>query len=72
VKLVSEYLERAVHFTRLAAEESDPKLKESLEAQALAYRKLADKRAAQLNLPPINLPAVIAPKDSDGSPSSAE
>lgn len=66
VKLVSEYLERAVRFTRMAAEASDPKLKESLENQALAYRKLADKRAAQLKLPPVNLPAVL-PK-GDGPP----
>jgi hypothetical protein len=65
VKLVTEYLERAVHFARLAANENDPKLKQSFEDQALAYRKLAEKRSAQLNLPPVNLPAVL-PK-SDGA-----
>jgi hypothetical protein len=66
VKLVAEYLEHVVHFARMAADASDPKLKESLEAQALAYRKLAEKRAAQLKLPPVNLPAV-RPK-GDGPP----
>ena len=67
VKLVSEYLERAVHFSRLAADENDPKLRQLFEDQALAYRKLAEKRAAELNLP-----AVVSPKDertSDGPPS---
>ena len=67
VKLVSEYLEQVVHFARMAAEATDPKLKESLRQQAAAYRKLAEKRAADLNLPPINLPAVIPP-DKDGPP----
>jgi hypothetical protein len=66
VKLIAEYLERAVHFTRLAAEERDPKLKASLEQQALAYRKLAEKRAAEMKLPAINFPAVLPPK-GDGT-----
>ena len=56
VKLIADYLEQAVRFYRMAAEESDPKLKESLQMQGDAYRKLADKRAAQL--PPVNLPAL--------------
>jgi hypothetical protein len=46
VKLVAEYLDRAHEFERLAADESNPKLKEDLEKQAAAYRKLAEKRAA--------------------------
>ena len=62
MKLVAEYLEQAVRFNRMAAEATDPKLKESLEKQAAAYRKLAEKRAAELNLPPVNLP-VLAPQD---------
>jgi hypothetical protein len=67
VKLVAEYLEQVIHFERMAAEATDPKLKESLKQQANAYRKLAEKRASELKLPPINLPAVIPPKD-DPSP----
>jgi hypothetical protein len=63
MKLVSEYLENAANFARMAAEATDAQLKASLEQQAIAYRKLAEKRAAQLNLPPVNLPAVVqAPK----------
>jgi hypothetical protein len=52
MKLVAEYLERAVHFARLAAEADDPDLKERLLEQAAAYRKLAEKRAAVLGEPP--------------------
>jgi hypothetical protein len=65
--MVAEYLERALQFERMAAQEADPKLKASLEAQAVAYRKLAEKRAAERKLPPINLPAVLKPKN-DGPP----
>jgi hypothetical protein len=43
----------------VAAEATDPKLKESLTNQALAFRKLADKREAQLKLPPVNLPVPV-------------
>ena len=50
------YLEQALEFYRMAEEATDPKLKESLQKQGDAYRKLADKRATQL--PPVNLPAV--------------
>ena len=57
MKLIAEYLEQAVKFYRMAAEATDPKLKESLREQGDAYRKLADKRAAEL--PPVNLPDVI-------------
>ena len=60
MKLIAEYLEQAVKFYGMAAEATDPKLNESLHKQGDAYRKLADKRAAQL--PPINLPAVIPDK----------
>jgi hypothetical protein len=62
VKLVAEYLQEAVKFSRMAAEATHPKLKESLEKQSAAYRKLADKRAAELNLPPVNLRAIVPGK----------
>jgi hypothetical protein len=52
MKLVAEYLERSVHFARLAADADDPNLKERLLEQAAAYRKLAEKRAALLGKPP--------------------
>ena len=65
MKLIAEYLEQAVKFYRMAAEATDPKLKESLQKQGDAYRKLADKRAAQL--PPVNLPAVVPDKSGPSS-----
>jgi hypothetical protein len=37
VKMIAEYLENAMKFERLAAEESNPKLKSDFEEQALAY-----------------------------------
>ena len=61
MKTVADYLEQAVQFERMAAEATDLALHESLRKQAAAYRNLADKRAAALNLPPINLPAVRTP-----------
>jgi hypothetical protein len=65
LQLIAEYLEHAFQFERMAAEATDPKLKESLKGQAAAYHKLAEKRAAQIKLPPVNLPAVQAPKKDD-------
>ena len=63
MQLIGEYLKHALQFERMAEEATDPKLKQSLEGQALAYRKLAQKRAAQIKLPPVNLPAVLPKKD---------
>ncbi|MCP3442253.1 hypothetical protein [Bradyrhizobium sp. CCGUVB14] len=34
MKLLGEYLEHALQFRRMAAEESDPKLKAAMESQA--------------------------------------
>jgi hypothetical protein len=45
MKMVAEYLEKALDFEQLAAAESDPVLKADLERQAAAYRKLAAERA---------------------------
>ena len=50
-KLVTEYLEQAVHFEQMAEQESDEELKARLLDQAKAYFKLAEKRARQLGLP---------------------
>jgi hypothetical protein len=57
MKLVTEYLEQAVHFERMAAEATDPKLKESLTKQAEAYHKLAAKRATQIGMAPPERPS---------------
>ena len=53
MKMLAEYLEKAIAFERMAADEKDAKLK-ALEKQAAAYRKLAVQRAKQykLDLPP--------------------
>jgi hypothetical protein len=52
VKLLNEYLERAVQLEALAAAEPDSNFKNQLMAQAQSYRKLAAKRAAEYGLPP--------------------
>jgi hypothetical protein len=52
MKMLAEYLEKAINFELMAAEEKDERLKASLLAQAAAYRRLAAKRAARLKLAP--------------------
>jgi len=51
MKMLAEYLEKAITFERMAAEEKDAKLKADLEKQAIAYRNLAAERAKHLKLP---------------------
>jgi hypothetical protein len=50
MKMLAEYLENAIKFEQMAAEERDAKLKEHFEKQAAAYRKLAEKRAEDYGL----------------------
>jgi hypothetical protein len=52
VKLLTEYLERAVQLEEMAAKEPDSTFRDQLLTQAQAYRKLAEKRAEQYGLPP--------------------
>jgi hypothetical protein len=52
VKMIAEYLEHALQFERMASEATDLGLRQSLEKQAAAYRKLARDRAARMKLPP--------------------
>jgi hypothetical protein len=59
MKLLAEYLERAVQLEGLAKDEANPKLKEQLLDQAQEYRKLAAKRAEQYGLPPPSPPKQI-------------
>jgi hypothetical protein len=56
MKLITEYLERAVNPERLAVGEQDAKFKNALLEQARVYRKLAAKRADQFGLPPPSPP----------------
>src|SRR5436305_92573 len=51
MKLLTEYLEHALAFERLAAQESNPEVRTQFESQAAAYRKLAAERAARYGLP---------------------
>ena len=52
MKMVAEYLEKAIHFEHMAAMETDPQAKAILMAQAVAYRKLAADRAMKDPLTP--------------------
>lgn len=51
MKLLAEYIERAVQLERLAASEPDSAFKSQLLEQADAYRMLAAKRARERGLP---------------------
>lgn len=57
MKLLTEYLERAVQLEGMAAAEPDSEFKSQLIAQAQSYRKLAAKRAEEFGLPPPSPPA---------------
>ena len=61
MKMVAEYLEKALHFEQLAATENDSQLKASLIKQAVAYRKLASERALRDKLTPLAPPKVTKP-----------
>jgi hypothetical protein len=50
MKMLAEYLEKAITFETLAAAENDAKVKAALIAQAKAYRKLATERATRYRL----------------------
>ena len=56
MKLLTEYLEHALSFERMAAQESNPEVKAQFQKQAAAYRKLAAERAEKYGLPPPSLP----------------
>jgi hypothetical protein len=58
MKLLTEYLDRAVNLERRAASEQDSNFKTQLLEQAAAYRKLAAKRAEQYGLPPPSPPEI--------------
>lgn len=51
MKMLTEYLERALEFEQLAASELNGAFKEQLLKQADSYRKLAAKRAEEYGLP---------------------
>jgi hypothetical protein len=54
MKMVAEYLEKALNFEQMAATESSPELRARLLDQARAYRKLAASRAVKDHQPNIS------------------
>jgi len=52
MKMVAEYLEHALDFERMAADEQNPELKADFEKQAANYRTLAAERVKKLGLEP--------------------
>jgi hypothetical protein len=48
MKMIAEYLEHALNFERMAAEEKNPEVKAVFEKQAATYRKLAAERTKKL------------------------
>jgi len=56
MKLLTEYLERAVSLEKLATGEENSTFKSQLLDQANAYRKLAANRAMEYGLPPPSQP----------------
>jgi hypothetical protein len=58
MKLLTEYLEHALSFERMAAEENNPEVREQFERQAADYRKLVAERAAKYGLPAPSSPSL--------------
>jgi hypothetical protein len=54
--LLAEYMRDVILFEQMASRETNLELKEALERQAKAYRKLADDRAKELGLTPLEPP----------------
>ena len=52
MKMGAEYLEHALNFERMAADEANPELKADFERQAANYRKLAAERVKRLGMEP--------------------
>jgi hypothetical protein len=58
MKLLTEYLERAVNLERLAEDEQDEGFRAQLLSQAAAYRRMAAKRAKEYGLPAPSAPEI--------------
>jgi hypothetical protein len=59
MKMLTEYLERALEFETLASSEQSEAFKAELLKQATAYRMLAEKRAEQYGLPKPSPPETL-------------
>jgi hypothetical protein len=62
MKMLAEYLENAIKFEKLAAEEKDAKLKEHFEKQGLALSETSRKKSNKLR-PPSSEPARTSVSD---------
>jgi hypothetical protein len=51
MKLLTEYIEHALAFERMAAQEDNQEVRAQFQDQAKAYRELAAERAAKYGLP---------------------
>jgi hypothetical protein len=60
MKMVAEYLFEAVKFERMASETDNSELKAAFRKQASEYRRLAEKRAKELGIPPPDVPPEAA------------
>ena len=58
MKLLTEFLDRAVSLERLAANEPDSEFRTQLLNEAASYRKLAAKRAEEFGLPAPSPPEI--------------
>jgi hypothetical protein len=58
MRLVTDYLERAIHFKKMAEQEAEPKFRALLEKNAEEYFKLADRRAKELGEKPPPRPQI--------------
>jgi hypothetical protein len=58
MKILLEYLDRALQLEKMAATEPNGAFKEQLLKQASAYRELAAKRAEEHGLPPPSPPDI--------------
>jgi hypothetical protein len=50
MKMIADYLERALSFELMAAQETNPEIKAVFEKQAATYRKLAADRTKKFRL----------------------
>ena len=58
MKMLTEYLDRAIEFEKMAATEQNETFKAQLLKQAASYRRLAAKRAEELGLPAPSSPEI--------------
>jgi hypothetical protein len=61
MKMLTEYLDHALTFERMASGEANPEVRSQFEKQAAAYRRLATVLAEKYGLPPPSTPENLEP-----------